>query len=151
MGRNQWPEDDQIERQDSRWLLGRLWERSEQQMDFLRDMKTDIQLRLEDGMKDFRALAVADATMAQQILRNTQDVQEIRKQLAMKCQDGERPTGLLNQLTELLRMAKEFVEAVAPLWKITLGVAIAVLLAKGIVDPDPYLKALKLILRGEPE
>lgn len=119
-------------------------------MDFLRDMKKSFEERLEDGTKDFRALAVADATMAQQIQRNTEDVREIRRHLAMRDTDADNPRGLLSQLTELLRTAKEFAEAIGPTWKLTLGVIAAGLMARGIVDPKPYIDALKLILKGEP-
>jgi len=142
------------------WLLGRLWERSEQQMDFLRDIKRqlveshrEVRERLEDGARDFRALAVMDATLGQKIQRNTDDISEIRRALAMgwKNTEDNRPRGIIAQLTGLLRTAKEFVEAVAPMWKWTVGLVLAGLMARGIINPEPYLKAAKAVLSGGSE
>jgi hypothetical protein len=126
-------------------IFGRLLERSDLQLEWLRH----ISRRLDDGERDFRALAVADATLIQQTKQNTDDIAEIKRKIRMDLDgpEGSDYRGFLGQMTELIRVAKEFVEAIAPLWKLTLGLIVAILLAKGIIDPDSYLK---LIFKGGP-
>ncbi|HML30102.1 MAG TPA: hypothetical protein PKE16_14970 [Hyphomicrobium sp.] len=113
---------------DSRVLLGRLIERIDQTDNWATDWINYYNFRLEVGAKEMANLGSRVASLETHLLLTSPPGPEH--------QEPEKKRSMVHALIELIRAAKEFVEAVASLKEVAIAIAIIVAAASVASHPE---------------